>query len=330
MKRFGLSTLAASICLLGSLASASAALGSGSISGSAIAADTGAPIAGLSVCAEENYVGGVSSGCTATDSQGRYRIDGLPAGTNYQVEFSAVGDLNYLTQYFQGKEGLGNWDPVTVEDGTTTEGVDAAMKPGAQISGYLTEEGTGAAAVDVEVCVRDPAHNPRAEEFERCTRSGQDGSYVVRSLPAGTYVVVFAPYRPPIDAEAFGEQYYAGTTLASAATPISIAPPETRYLVNTSLVNRLRLAVRRTGGFRTTTRSYRIRVGFRFVAGVDVRGYLCKRDRKPWRSCHSPQRFWASVGRHAFRLRAVSLEGVVGPVSSDRFRVHKAAKRRRG
>ena len=129
-----------------SLVVSASALASGAVSGTATSAANGAPIAGLSVCAEENYVGGVNSLCTATDAAGHYAISGLPAGSNYQVEFSVppVGTLNFLTQYWQGKEGLGNWDPVTVSDGSTTEGINAMMKPGAQVSGHLSESGSDA------------------------------------------------------------------------------------------------------------------------------------------------------------------------------------------
>src|SRR5690349_1052165 len=112
-KAFGLS-----MALLG--LSAGTVLASGSISGTVTDASNGARIAGLSVCAEENFLGGVNGRCTNTDPAGHYSIAELAAGTNYQVEFTAMGGpLNYLTQYWQGKEGLDNWDAVTIEDGVT-------------------------------------------------------------------------------------------------------------------------------------------------------------------------------------------------------------------
>jgi hypothetical protein len=320
----GLASVVAAIGLIGPAASAAAA---GSISGTAVAAGSGAPISGLSVCAEENYVGGVFSGCTATDASGRYAIGGLPAGSNYQVEFSSTGELNFLTQYYRGKEGLGNWDPVTVTDGTSTERIDAVMNPGAQISGRATEEGTGAPAAEVEVCVLDPAPTPRAEEFERCADTGATGDYTVRSLPAGTYVVVFARYRPPVDSEKFGEIYYAGAATETAATPISIAPPETRAGVDATLVDRLRVTVLHGPPPVTLTRHHGTRVGFRFSAQAPVANYLCRLDNRPWRRCTSPQRFWAPIGRHAFQVRAADPGGSKGPVSRTRFRIARRAVR---
>jgi len=321
LKTLRLTRLALSIFVVLGLACASDALGSGSIQGSVTAAATGGPVGGLSVCAEENFVGGVSSGCTATDTEGHYRIDGLAAGANYQVEFSALGALNYLTQYFHGKEGLGRWDPVTVVDGSTTEAIDAVMNPGAQISGHLTERGSGAAAVGVEVCVLDPAPNPRAEEFERCARSDQAGEYTIRSLPTGTYIVVFAPHRPLSEEVMFAEQYYAQTSDRAAATTLSLTPPQTVSGIDGRLVNTLRTKLLRVPAAHTVTRHAWARVAFRFSAGIPVRGFLCKRDRGSWRSCRSPQSFRLPLGRHTFRVRAVGLTGLKGPIALWRFMI---------
>lgn len=305
------------------LAIPASALASGAIEGAIAEAGTGTPVASLSVCAEENYLGGVSSGCTLTGPTGHYAIGGLPAGSNYQVEFTAQGgSLNYLTQYYNGREVIpGEWDPVAVVDGGTTTGINAQVRPGAQIAGHVAEQGTGASLVRVEVCVLNPAPNPRAEEFERCAYTDDAGDYVVRSLPAGTYVVVFARYRPPIDSSPFAEQYYADATSKAAASAISITPPETRSGIDASLVNRLRATLRHLRGFRTVTRHRRVRVGFRFFAPTSVASFICKRDRGPWRSCRSPQRFWAPIGRHAFRVRAIGPTGLKGPIALDRFRV---------
>lgn len=311
--------LALSITAAACLLSAASALAAGSISGTATAAGTGAPIAGLSVCATEF---GLGSRCTATEAAGHYTIDGLSAGSKYQVEFSTLpfSDLNFLTQYFQGKEGLNNFDPVTVNDGTTTAGIDAVMNPGAQIAGHISEKGTEAPAEGVLVCVLDPAPNPRAQEFERCAKTGDDGNYVVRGLLAGTYIVVFSRYIPPFDSEPFAQQFYADATTATTATPITVAPPETRSGIDAILVNRWRIKLRPENGFHTVTRGRGVMLGFRFSAQVPVAGFACKRDRRPWRPCRSPHRFFAPLGRHAFRVRAIGPAGE-GPVALRRFRV---------
>jgi hypothetical protein len=220
------------------LAIPASALASGAIEGAVTEAGTGAPVASLSVCAEENYLGGVSSGCTLTGPTGHYAIGGLPAGSNYQVEFTAQGgSLNYLTQYYNGREVIpGEWDPVAVVDGGTTAGINAQVRPGAQIAGHVAEQGTGASLARVEVCILDPAPNPRAEEFERCAFTDAAGNYAVRSLRAGIFNVVFSRDGGPPEADAFPEQWWNGATAAAVATLISIAPPETRTGIDAALI----------------------------------------------------------------------------------------------
>ncbi len=313
-------TVTASISLTAILTPS--AFASGSISGTATAAQGGAAIAGLSVCAEENYVGGVHSSCTTTDASGHYAIAALPPGSNYQVEFSAVGEMDFLTQYWHGKEGLGNWDPVTVTDGAITEGVDASMKPGAIISGRVNEATWGAVPLaGIRVCVLDPAPTPRAEEFERCAMTDGAGNYAVRSLPGGSYVVAFSHYPPLSPLSHFIEQYYRSATSEAAATTISLAPPEARTGIDASLVNGLQTTLRLVRGARIVTRHRQVRVSFRFSAQETDARFTCKRDRQPWRSCRSPQRFVVSVGQHVSRVKAIGPNGEAGPPTVGDFRV---------
>ena len=69
------------------------------------------------------------------------------------------------------------------------------------------------------------------------------------------------------------------------------------------------------------TKRARIKVRFRFYVKGQVRGFVCKLDRRPYRACHSPLRVWADQGRHVFRVRAIGATGLKGPVALDRFRV---------
>lgn len=197
----------------------------GSIVGTTIDAVSGSPIQRLSVCADAH--GGGYSGCTVTGPTGQYTITGLPADPEYQVEFSAGKDLNYLTQYYDGEEGLGNWDPVPVTVGTTTTAVDAMMKRGAQISGKVSEEITYAPLVGIQVCALDPAKTPRAEEFERCALTDMAGDYTIRSLREGTFVVAFSVERGFVDTDGFFPQWWNGASSAAEATPIAVLPPKT-------------------------------------------------------------------------------------------------------
>jgi hypothetical protein len=64
-----------------------------------------------------------------TSASGTYTISALPA-TSYRVGFVNCGASTYLAQYYNGKTTLAGADSVTVTDGTTTSGIDAAMGHG--------------------------------------------------------------------------------------------------------------------------------------------------------------------------------------------------------
>jgi hypothetical protein len=70
------------------------------------------------------------------------------------------------------------------------------------------------------------------------------------------------------------------------------------------------------------TRHRLFRVHFRFYSHTLVRGFECKRDRGPYRRCHSPLRYWVASGRrHVLRVRAIGPTGLHGPATIDRFRI---------
>lgn len=72
---------------------------------------------------------------------------------------------------------------------------------------------------------------------------------------------------------------------------------------------------------RVRTAKRRLRVRFRFYSVGKARGFVCKRDRRPYRPCSSPVAYWAGLGKHVFRVRAVGRTGLRGPVALDRFRI---------
>lgn len=77
----------------------------------------------------------------------------------------------------------------------------------------------------------------------------------------------------------------------------------------------------------TVTRRHRVNARFRFYSRDGARGFLCKPDRRRWRRCHSPLRYWASTGRHVLRVRAIGRTGLRGPVTSLRFAVQHPRQR---
>jgi hypothetical protein len=73
---------------------------------------------------------------------------------------------------------------------------------------------------------------------------------------------------------------------------------------------------------RQKTAKRRARVRFRFYSPDRTTGFICKRDRRPYRRCRSPLAYWTTVGKHVFRVRAIGPTGLKGPVAIDRFRIY--------
>jgi hypothetical protein len=74
-------------------------------------------------------------------------------------------------------------------------------------------------------------------------------------------------------------------------------------------------------GYISVTVHRRVRAHFRFHSPTRVRGFECKRDRGPYRPCHSPLTYWASIGRHVLRVRAIGPTGLPGKPAAKHFLV---------
>lgn len=78
-------------------------------------------------------------------------------------------------------------------------------------------------------------------------------------------------------------------------------------------------------------------VRYRFFARhhAKVKGFVCKLGMAPFRPCRSPRRYrHVGAGKHVFRVRAVGLTGLRGPITRDTFTVkppcsHAACQGRR-
>ena len=68
------------------------------------------------------------------------------------------------------------------------------------------------------------------------------------------------------------------------------------------------------------TRRRHIHARFRFYSPTRTRGFECKRDRGPYRPCHSPLRYWVGLGRHSLHVRAIGPTELRGPAATDHFR----------
>jgi hypothetical protein len=67
----------------------------------------------------------------------------------------------------------------------------------------------------------------------------------------------------------------------------------------------------------------KLKTRFRFFAmnRAQVRGFVCKIDRRPMKRCRSPRDYLVGIGKHVFRVRAIGWTGLRGPVSTASIEV---------
>ena len=199
----------------------------GKIAGKVTNAATEAPIAGIEVCAfpktsdEEPGGGGETeeegteeelAQCPTTAANGEYTISGLASG-EYIVGFGSpfMGELNYVTQFYNGKSAYAEAQPVTVTAGGTVSGIDAKLTEGGRIAGRVTDASTGAAIERAIVCAF--GFNP---ESGGCAFTNANGEYTITGLIGGEYKVGFA------DPPQYAVQYYNGRAALSEADAVSV------------------------------------------------------------------------------------------------------------
>ena len=160
--------------------------GTASLSGTVTDASApGTDIADVSV--EIDSQDGQYADLTTTADDGSYAFSAIPAGS-YTLSFQPAQGSNFLIQLWQNKSIN---DPATyfpVADGQVLTGMDAALKPGATISGTVDgvdAPGVGLADVDVEVQSADGGSGSGQASTDA------DGNYSVVGLPADTYNVQF-------------------------------------------------------------------------------------------------------------------------------------------
>jgi len=197
----------------------------GRIKGHVTGADTGKSISNIQVCAVKTtassyFPDGV---CTNTDGEGNYTIGGLRTG-NYDVRFvpgygeispGNYGQLNYLDQYYKGAGTRSASQPVSVTAGSATAGIDAALQPGGQITGTVTDAITHDGAV-AYVCALPTVTRGGTE---RCATSAADGTYTIPRLPTGSYKVRFSAYASSIG---YIHQFYKGKATKKEADPVAV------------------------------------------------------------------------------------------------------------
>lgn len=172
----------------------------GRISGTVTDATSHGGLNNIEVCAEpasysEEYY--YYSECQRTNASGEYTIARLHPGS-YKVRFFSpykynetteeeeLEGPNYVAQYYNGKMHRSEAAAVTVTEGATTSGINAAMQAGATISGTVTDATTNAALQGVEVCAW-------GSNVYYCATTKSSGQYTIQTVAAGSYKVEFNP-----------------------------------------------------------------------------------------------------------------------------------------
>lgn len=156
----------------------------GQIEGSVLGAGAGEPpLADVEVCAIEgsNYVS-----CAETEADGHYRVEDLPTGASYKVQYSA-----YESDYF-GR----TVENVSVKAGETKLESAVKLAVGGQITGRVTGAPGHAAVENVYVCAE-----VSGLDVGRCGITNANGEYTISMLTSNTYTVSFyaeeeSPYLP--------------------------------------------------------------------------------------------------------------------------------------
>ena len=191
----------------------------GQVSGTVTDADTHAPVSGANVEAFDasgNFISGAITG-----SDGTYTVYGLGAGS-YRIEFVDYG--HHSAQYYNGKTTLGTADPVTVNQGTTTTGIDAALQTGGTISGIVTDASTGQPVSGITVSTQLAVNFP----IPVSATTDSQGHYTLQGLDTGTYAVQFS-------GGDYFSQYYNGRASSSSADPVSVTSGQPTTGINVSL-----------------------------------------------------------------------------------------------
>jgi hypothetical protein len=212
-----------------------AAQGTGAIAGTVVAAASPhEPLRGISVTVYEAEGPEAPVGFATTNAGGEYDVKGLRGGS-YEVEFSAEGAANYVTQFYREASTLASAKRVAVLEGNTTHEIDAELLGGGKITGTVTEAEGGAAVAGAGVTVYELGV-ARTFGFAVTDASGH---YTIEGLESGTYYVGFSPgfegfpggegfeeEGPPLPEGVSGRnlvgQFYPGVRTLSEAAPVHV------------------------------------------------------------------------------------------------------------
>jgi hypothetical protein len=189
------------------------------ISGTVTAADGGQPLSGVCVTATGTGAMRQVQVQARTGSGGRYVARDLGTGS-YRLRFSP--DCGAPGSYLSATIATA----VKATDGKTTAGIDAALKPGASISGAVTSQATGTPVANMCVTL---VHGYDEQQLP----TGKNGGYTFTGLRAGRYEVGFSGGCG--NSGSYAPQSYDGQATAAGATAINLAAGQAAAGISASL-----------------------------------------------------------------------------------------------
>ena len=201
----------AGVAMLAVAPAASAASGTGSISGALTDAGSN-PVNYF--CVEAFDSGGKEVSAAKSKPDGTYKLEELGSG-DYRVAFRRCGSTNNLiSEYYDNQTSLASANAVSVTDGVDTPGINAELATGGTVSGTVTNGSIGPLE---DICVDAFDSNGDRAGYDR---SAADGSYTVIGLATGDYRLRYRDCAYPDQNVA--PEYYNDQASLAEATPVAV------------------------------------------------------------------------------------------------------------
>lgn len=202
----------------------------GAISGR-VTDENGLPLEGVCVTVDQ-FVPTDGTG-VRTGPLGDYTIENVEPGAHL-VGFNLCVDplAGYAGEFYDDATGFTEAEPVEVQPGETTSGIDAALGPAAVISGTVTDAGEDAPIAGACVLAID------VETFNiGLTETAEDGTFDLSALAGGSYLVQFFDCADPYThiAELYDDVTAPEFMGGAEPTPVDVAAGEERADVDAAL-----------------------------------------------------------------------------------------------
>ncbi len=276
----------------------------------------GNPITTSDICVSASRIYGSGSpdahpyddyGYATTEGSGSYVIGGLSAG-DYDVHFEDCdyfdSTRNDVAQYYKDQSSYNSATPVEATLGEEQTGIDAALAPGASISGHVYGSlGTSKPLEDVCVYAYSASETSEYPTDISYTYSETDGAYTVKHLPpdAGYKLYFF-----DCEGQDYTPEYYNGVSTLAAASVLTptLTEPITgidAHLASTAPETEI------TGGPANDAATNATSASFAFTSTIAGASFECKLDSGAFAACTSPFATGTLAnGQHTFTVRATA------------------------